>query len=96
MRSMKSKEGVSSIHENYHCTTFLLLVQNMDVSGNKQLSRVYVLPLYYVGEASCVAEPALKGNSCQLSKVNIHHSNEGQSRMRKNSVKYGDFLFLPS
>ena len=77
MRPVKSKEPLSSIHENYHCTTFLLVVQNKCVNGNKQLPRVYVLLLYYVREVSCIAEQAPKGCSCQLSKVNIHHSNEG-------------------
>lgn len=95
MRPVKGKEAVSSIHENYHCTTFLLVVQNKDVNGKKQLSSVYVLPLYYIGEVSCVAEQAPKGCSCQLSKVNIHHNNEGWSRMQRNSVEYGDPLFPP-
>lgn len=95
MGAVKSKEPVSSIHDNYHHTTFLLVVQNKDVNGNKQLSRVYVLPLCYVREVSCLAVQAPKGCSCQLSKVNIHHSKEGYSRMKKNLVKYGDPLFPP-
>lgn len=95
MGAVKSTEPVSSIHDNYHHTTFLLVVQNSDVNGNKQLSRVYVLPLCYVREVSCLAVQAPKGCSCHLSKVNIHHSKEGYSRMQKNLVKYGDPLFPP-
>lgn len=43
-------------------------LQNKDVNGNKQLPRVYVLPLYYVRGASGVAGRAPKGCSRQLRK----------------------------
>lgn len=94
MRPVKSKEPASSVHEHHLCTTFLLVIKNKDVNGNKWLSRVFVLPLYYVRVMSCVAEQPPKGSSRQLSEVNIHQSKEGYSRMQ-NSVKYGGPLFSP-
>lgn len=35
MRLVESKKLFSSTQENYHCTTFLLVVQNKDVNGNR-------------------------------------------------------------
>lgn len=44
------------------CNIFAIL-QNKDVNRNNQLPRVYVLPLYYVREALCIAGQATKGCS---------------------------------
>lgn len=56
-------------------------LQNKDVNGNKQLPRVYVLPLYYVRGASGVAGRAPKAHAhaqklMTTQEENAHHSNE--------------------
>lgn len=43
-------------------------LKNKDVNGNKQLPRVYVLPLHCVREASCIAGQAPKRSSWQIRK----------------------------
>lgn len=70
MRPVESKEPFSSTQENYHSTTFLLVIQNKDVNGNRQLSREHALP-FTVSEVPHVAEqaPSVKWTSITAMKA---------------------------
>lgn len=71
--SLKALSYESSAKNQFNPGDLLLYsvfasLQNKDANGNKQLPKVYVLPLYYVREASCIAEQVPKRCSWQLRK----------------------------